>query len=264
MRTKTLLIAAAALAATVISSEAQVYSANIVGYTTQALPIGWANVNATFDLSGGDNLTNLFPNPGPGGGSNPLDFDTVYIWNGAGYSIYTLDSDYPSGVANAGDNAGVTSPTVKPGQLVYLLNDGGNINTTTTNVLTGVVHVDAAPTGSQSVGQTTNVLITGFNFVASKLPVAGGLTSVLGLSNPGPGSGNNILDFSIVYIPNIVNGAFVGYQIVTIDSDFSTGYANAGDNAQVAEPQIPVGAGVIIDYQNANGLGSTYTWVQAY
>jgi hypothetical protein len=40
MKSKTLLIAAAALVAGVITSEAQVYSANIVGYVNVTLPAG--------------------------------------------------------------------------------------------------------------------------------------------------------------------------------------------------------------------------------
>src|ERR1035438_2188220 len=86
MRTKTLLLTAAALlAAGIVSTQAQpVYSQNIVGYTTEILPVGWASVNTPLDLSGGNYLTNVFPNPGPGGGNNPLDFSKVYVWNGVG------------------------------------------------------------------------------------------------------------------------------------------------------------------------------------
>ncbi len=107
------------------------------------------------------------------------------------------------------------------------------------------------------------LLHLGLNYVASKLPVGGGLDSVLQLTNPGPGSGGNVLDYSLIYVPNIVNGNFTGYQIVTIDSDFASGFANAADNAQVSEPQIPVGAGFIIDFVDNNSVGS-YTWTQQY
>jgi hypothetical protein len=267
MRTKTLLIASAALAAGILTSSAQTYSQNIVGYVSQTLPYngnnGWAAVCVPLDFAAGNTLTNLFPNPGPGGGSNPLDYDLVYIWNGAGYSIYTIDSDYPSGVANSADNAGVASPAVTPGSLIFINNAGGNAPALTTNVLAGTVHVDTAPTGAQTVGTTTQVLLPGFNYVASKLPVGGGISSVLQLTNPGPGSGGNVLDYSLVYVPNIVNGNFTGYQIVTIDSDYASGFANAADNAQALEPQIPVGAGFIIDFVDNNSVGS-YTWTQQY
>jgi hypothetical protein len=270
MRTKTLLIAAAALAATVITSQAQVYSANIVGYTTQVLGNQYSAQANPLDISGGNTLTNLFPNPGSGGGNNPLDFDYVYVWNGNGYSQYTLDSDYPSGVANQTDTAGVTAPIITPGQLVYFQNNEVNSGVVT-NVLAGTVHVDAAATGSESVGQTTNVISLGYNFFASKISVAGGLESVLQLPNSvvggngGINGGSGPMDFSYVYVPNInANGQFLGYTQYTIDSDYSTGFANQTDTAQVAEPQIPLGAGFIVQYLNINGAGSTVNWVQTF
>lgn len=284
MRTKTLLIAAAALAATIISSEAQVYSANVVGYTAQVLIYngsannahGWANVSPTLD-QGGNSLTNLFPNPGSGG-TGPLDFDKVYVWNGSGYIVYTLDTDYASGVGDINDNDTVEpfAPTIKPGTLVYILNNGGNVSTSTTNVLAGTVHVDAAATGSQSLGQTTNVLVRGLNYVASKLPVSGGLNSVLQLQqvpggDGGPNGGTGQLDFSVVYIPNIVNGNFTSYSIYTVDSDYTKGYGDINDNDTLSqEPQVPAGTGIVINYLDANssgdGLGaqSTYNWIQKY
>jgi hypothetical protein len=268
MRTKTLLLTAAALlAAGIVSTQAQpVYSQNIVGYTTEILPVGWASVNTPLDLSGGNYLTNVFPNPGPGSGANALDFSKVYIWNGVGYSVYTLDSDFASGVADAFDNNQVSPPpTVNPGTLIYIYTKGGNLTIRATNVLAGTVHVDTpANFVTTFVGATTNVLVKGFNFVASKLPVAGGLTSVLQLKNAGPGGGNNVLDFSLVYIPNInASGVFVGYNTYTIDSDFASGYADAFDNNQVAEPQIPVGSAIIIKYVDNNNQGPYY-WVQQY
>jgi len=274
MRTKTLLLTAAALlAAGFVSTQAQpVYSQNIVGYTTEILPVGWASVNTPLDLSGGNYLTNIFPNAGPGGGNNPLDFSKVYVWNGSGYSTYTLDSDFASGVADANDNNQVSPPpTVNPGTLIYIYTKGGNLTTPATNVLAGTVHVDAAPNFvTTSIGATTNVLVKGFNFVASKLPIAGGLTSVLQLTNPvvggngGPNGGTGPLDFSLVYIPNIsASGVFVGYNTYTIDSDFASGYGDANDNNQVAQPQIPVGGVVIIKYADNNNQGPYY-WVQQY
>jgi hypothetical protein len=71
MRTKTLLIAAAALAVGLISSQAQtVYSANVVGYVTLSLPSGYSMICNQMDLDGkgtnnwigclGTNLPNNF------------------------------------------------------------------------------------------------------------------------------------------------------------------------------------------------------------
>jgi hypothetical protein len=267
MRTKTLLLTAAAFAVGIVASQAQtpVYSQNIVGYVTQTLPIGWSAVSVPLDLSAGNSLTNLFPNAPVGGPtSGPLDGALAYIWNGTGYSIYTLDSDRPTGVGNASDTAGVTAPTINPGTLIYLHNFPNNVTITTTNVLTGTVHYDTAPNFTTTfVGQTTNKLIVGYNFVASKLPIGGAFTSVLQLTNPVAGSGYGPLDGSIVYIPNIVNGNFTGYSIYTIDSTKSTGWGNASDTVAVAEPQLPVGSAAIISYGDINAQGPYY-WVQSY
>jgi hypothetical protein len=271
MRTKTLLIAtAAALAAGIISSQAQVYSQNIVGYVNSPLTKGYVNVANPLDITGGNSLTNLFNNPvaggpgGPNGGSGPLDFTTVLIWNGAGYTTYVLDTDYPTGVANGTDTAGVTPPTVNPGTLIYFNNTTGN---QFTNTLVGTVHVDFAASGTNVVGITTNFLHAGYNYTASKLPLAGGIQSVLGITNSvpggngGPNGGSGPLDFATILIPNINNtGTFLGYTTVVFDTDYSTGFANGTDTAAVPEPQIPVGMGFIIN----NTTGQNYTWTQSY
>jgi hypothetical protein len=255
MKTKTLLIAAAALAAGVISSQAQtpVYSANIVGYVNQPLVSGYVNVANPLDLGAGNSLTNVIQNV-PVGGSGPLDGALVYIWNGVGYSIYTLDSTVATGVADSSDSSAVTAPTVSPGQLIFLLNNTG---ATFTNTAVGTVHVDGPATGSQVVGVTTNVLGTGYSFIASKISVGGGVSSALGLTNTVV-SGTGVLDGALLYVPNIVNGNFLGYNITTIDSSTSTGFADSSDSSAVPEPQVPVGTGFVL----LNNTGNPYTWVQ--
>jgi len=79
MRTKTLLLSAAAMVAGLLSSQAQsnVYSANIVGYVTVT---NGANQYALYALpldSGSNNLTGLFP--------NAANNSQVLIWTGSGY-----------------------------------------------------------------------------------------------------------------------------------------------------------------------------------
>jgi hypothetical protein len=151
---------------------------------------------------------------------------------------------------------------------LFILNNGGNISTPTTNTMTGTVHVDALKSGSQSVGQTTNVLHLGVNYVASILPVGGGLDSALQLEvipggNAGPNGGTGQLDYSTVFVPNIVNGAFTGYTVYTVDSSFASGFGDAGDNEVLVEPTVPVGAGFIVVYKDGNSTGlTTYKWIQ--
>src|ERR1700744_2623354 len=87
MRTKTLLIAAAALAAGVISSEAQVYSQNIVGYINLPLSPGYTLIGnqLSTDLTGTNNtVASVF-------GTNLLVNTAVLAWEPgiAGYTSAT-------------------------------------------------------------------------------------------------------------------------------------------------------------------------------
>jgi len=241
---KTLLIAAAALAASVISSQAQVYSQNIVGYVNKPVITGYVNLANPLDNTTGtaNSLTNIMQNVG-----GALDGMLVYIWNGTGYTIVQFDSGSSTGISDLGATP-VASPTVPPGGFLFLNNNTG---VPFTNTFVGNVHVEGAGTGS--VGRTTNVLANGYNFVASKISVGGGLTSSLGLTNPG-----GIIDGALIYTPNINgSGAFLGYVISQFDSGSGTGFSDLGATP-VAEPQVPVGSGVIIN----NNTGTPYEWTQ--
>jgi len=246
MRTKTLLTAVAALAAGIITSQAQVYSANIVGYVTEKYVPGYANIANPLDMGTGNSLTNLLPNS-----TGALDGTLAYRWNGSGYTIYTLDSSQPTGLGDAQDINPVASPTINPGEMLFFLN---NIGSPVTNIVTGTVHVEGGQTGS-NVGATTNVLANGYNFVASKISVGGRVSTDIGLVNTG-----GVLDGALLYIPNISNGNFLGYTIVTFDSGQPTGFGDAQDINSVPEPVIPVGTGFIV----FNNTGTPYSWVQTY
>ena len=71
---KTLLMAAAALAAGVISTQAQVYSQNVVGYYNLNLVAGYNMVANQFTVGNSNGLNEIFP-------SIP-DSTFVYQWNG--------------------------------------------------------------------------------------------------------------------------------------------------------------------------------------
>jgi len=195
-----------------------------------------------------------------------LDFTTVLVFNGTSFTQYTLDTDFVTGVANGQDNAQVSPvPVVNPGTLIYWNNTGNTPGGAITNTYVGTVHVDAAATGSETVGNTTNYINPGNNFLASKLPIGGGISSVLNITNTvpggngGPNGGSGVLDFSTISIPNIDgSGHFHGYNVTTFDTDFSTGFANGQDNAQASEPVIPVATGFVIF-----NAGAQYLWQQA-
>jgi hypothetical protein len=97
MRTKTLLIAAAALAAATISSQAQtVFSANVVGYVNVIMPAGQL-VLVSNPLDDGTNTTTSL-------GQNLANKSQIQIWNGSGFTatskaggVWTPDLSIPVG-----------------------------------------------------------------------------------------------------------------------------------------------------------------------
>jgi hypothetical protein len=124
---KTLLIAAAALAAGIISSQAQpVYSQNIVGYVNlQFTPGNYTMVATPLQATGTvNNAEQVLPSINPG--------DSVLFWNGAGFDTYAFAAPGlwvgPSGPGSP--------PTINPGTPVFLFNNSGGIET---NTFTGTV-----------------------------------------------------------------------------------------------------------------------------
>ena len=248
---KTLLIAAATLAAGVISSQAQVYSQNIVGYVNTPLPAGFVNIANPLDATGASGVNNSITNV-INVFSGSYDGDGLYIWSGSHYAQYTIDSTVATGIADAADVNAVTPPIISPGQAIFI----NNLNASTTLTFVGTVHVGGAGASTNVVGIATNTIPSNpaFSYVASVIPVAGGISSVLGL--PADGS----LDGCVLYIPNISGGAVHGFTQVTIDSTVAGGFADAADVNPVPEPLIPVGTGFFFD----NLTGSPITWVQSY
>jgi len=243
---KTLLIAGLALAASVITSQAQVYSQNIVGYVNTPVKPGYTALANPLDNATGNSLTNLIP----GIVTGQYDASTIYVWNGTSYNGYFVDSGQ-GGLNDLGDNGNVPSPTINPGTCLFF-NSAVASNTVT---FVGTVHVDGTGVSTNVVGVTTNSL-TGEKFVSSSLPVGGGIASVLELPTTG-GS----MDTDLLYVPNI-NGVgtltgFTGYFIDWANYG-GNGICDFGDNGLVPEPIIPVGSGLFIQ------VNSAVAWAQSY
>jgi len=147
MRTKTLLLSAAAMVAGLISAQAQsnVYSANIVGYVSVT---NAANQYALFALpldTGSNSLNGILPTAPTGA--------TALTWNGAGY---TTSTKTPAGW-NPNQN-------IAPGQGFFLRS-----SVSATNTFVGSVLV---PNG----GSTTNTLTSGiYALVGSPIPYSDSL-----------------------------------------------------------------------------------------
>jgi hypothetical protein len=90
--------------------------------------------------------------------------------------------------------------------------------------------------------------------LSSKLPIGGGISSVLQLPSGG------LLDGCLISIPVFLNGNFHGFTQYTVDSSWPSGFGNGSDSAGVAEPQIPAGASFFFE----NTLGTPENWIQNY
>jgi len=146
---KTLLIAAAALAASIISSEAQVYSQNIVGYVN--LPFANANytpIATPLQATGAvNNAEQLLPSAASG--------DSVLFWNGAGFDNYVFAAP---GVW-VGPGGPGPAPTINPGTAFFYFNQSGTIETNTF-------------VGSVTLSNVVAIANGNYSFLAETAPVA--------------------------------------------------------------------------------------------
>jgi hypothetical protein len=181
MRTKTLLLTAALVAAGAASSMAQVYSVNAVGYVNLSIPKGFSMIGNQF-VQPSYTLGTLIPNPPPS--------TVVYKFTPAGYLIYTFDDIdlvwYPD--ANG---------TIPLGSGVFILAPSAF----------SLTFVGEVPQGT-----LTTPTPKGFSIVSSQVPQAG-TVSTLGLQGEPadviyryvPGAGYNIYtfdDIDLVWYPS--------------------------------------------------------------
>jgi hypothetical protein len=149
MKSKALLIAAAALAAGVMSSQAQVYSQNIVGYINVPLTPGYNLIANQLDLDGTGTNNSIYTTVGTNLPANTQ----VLAWGGSGFTTVKL-----SGTGKWSANNQVITNAVNPGS-------GFFINVA---VATNVTFV-----GNVITGTNTYPIAAGYQIVAPSGPVAG-------------------------------------------------------------------------------------------
>ena len=155
MKIKSLLIAAATLAVGAVTSQAQVYSQNIVGYVNTTIPAnGFALLSNPLN-TGNNILTNVIPV-----GAAPNNTTKAYIYSGGNFVSYTLRASGWSPSA-AGVNVG-------PGAGFFIQ------NTASTNITITFA-------GSVLTGTNLMALSAGYNLIASQVPQSGLVQTGLGL-----------------------------------------------------------------------------------
>jgi hypothetical protein len=158
MRTKTLLIAAAALAVGIISPKAQtVYSANVVGYTTLNLTNGLNLIANQLDLDGtgtNNTLQSVFS-------TNLPNLTKIYVFSGGGWQNVQYSS--ASGGKWLGAATNLVSAALNPGYGVMV-----SIPTTLppTNIVVPLV-------GQVLQGAYTNTITAGLQIVSCQIPLSG-------------------------------------------------------------------------------------------
>jgi hypothetical protein len=233
MRTKTLLIAAAALAAAVTSSQAQtVYSQNIVGYVNQVLPGNPQYSLVTAPLSGTTNAADqIMTCLQPG--------DAISLWNGTTFIVYTYFPGFFTGTNFVDDNFNaLPTPQLTPGQAFFYSNNQG-AGSPETNTWTG------------SCVLSNSVVLPGnpaSSLVASFTPIAALADST-----------NINLPFQPGDTIELWNGT--SFTVYTYFPGFYTGTNFVDDNFNaLPDPTIQVGQGFF--YQNNQGAGSPEAWTQ--
>lgn len=241
MRTKTLLIAAAAMAVGAATSMAQTtYSQNIVGYVNQKVIGGQYNMMVN-PLTGGttNGANEVFNGKGAVAFTGYLpDGTQLFQWNGTAYVVSTYDTTVGADDNNwyNGDESDVApTPLIKPGQGFFLLPTA-----TFTNTYAGSVVVNVG-------GTTNNVSIASqYNMLGSLVPYAGAVSNLT--INLYPPDGSQLFQW---------NGT--AYVVSTYDTTVGAAANNwyNGDESDVAPtPVINVGDGFFLLPT------APYTWTQ--
>jgi len=232
MRTKTLLLSAAALVAGLATSQAQVYSQNVVGYATLTLnPNNYCLIAPTLDVDGtGTNgsITSVL-------GTNCAVNTIVYAWNGSGFDSLGYSVVRGQGTAPIWNIAGVPDSTypLNCGEGFWIVDPSDASVTVSGNVLQGSLVNKFMPSQNN------------YGLISDQVPLAGGLTSVLGYQPT---------ENDIAYI---YNGS--GFNEFTYAPLGRGGSVVWQYNGASNEPQISVGEGFWIV-----PAGATPSWTQTF
>jgi len=258
---KTLLITAAALAAGIISTQAQVYSQNIVGYINLSVPVNGFNVLANqLDIGDGTNgFSQVLANGNFASDQNLVTNTVLYVWNptGQGYGVYQYFSAADATALEIGPGAGGSASSggwyddtdtyqsgpIPPGStyVLYNIHNPNVLNFT----LTGSI---------QTQSTNTYTLVPGFTQFSLVAPVATDLilsNNFVGASDP------NLITNDVLYVWNAGGQGYGVYQYFSAADATSLeigpgagGSASTGgfyDDTDTYQPIVPnVGQGLIL------------------
>jgi uncharacterized protein YcfL len=248
MRTKTLLIASAVLAAGILASSAQTYSQNIVGYANiQTLSAGALyGVACQFAVGVSNGANEIF-------GLNLPNGSSILTWNSGSSSFTTtiFDASDPAGLGTDVvwyDDSGLnqaTIPTLPPGEGFFLSPSGP-----VTSTFAGAVAVNVGTSNTMVLPNAGALYMVGCA-VPYNGPVTNGTASSGGPNLNGLPNGSSVLQWNpdasafTTTIYDASDPAGLGTDVLWYD--------DSGLN-QAACPTITVGQGFFIS------PSSPYTW----
>jgi len=234
MKTKTLLIAAAALAAGIISSQAQsVYSQNVVGYANIATPSSGVQylISIPFKIGVSNGANEVFP--------TLPEFSTLLLWDVPTQNYKTVQTDTSSASGWSDGDFNPVPPPLLPVGKGFFMSPSAPI----TNVFAGTVAVD--------VGTSNKMVLpnAGVQYLVScVVPYAGAVTN--GNSSTGGPNLNGLPEFSTLLLWDVPTQ---NYKTVQTDTSSASGWSD-GDFNPVPVPTINVGQGFFLS------PSSPYTW----
>jgi hypothetical protein len=244
MRIKTLLIAAAALAVGVISSEAQVYSQNIVGYANivSLTPQDYYLMECPFNVGVSNGANEIF-------GTNLPNTSEVLTWDFVNQTYITsiYDGSQGNGIYWY-DSSGYNPqppPILLPGQAFFLFPQGA-----VTNTFAGAVAVSSGGTNQTSMSSPQN-----YYMVGSTIPYSGYVTNVTTGTSQGVNL-NGLPDTSEVLTWDVPSQSYVTFIYDTSQGNGIFWYDSSGYTPGPC-PFLNVGDGIFIFPQG------TYTWTQS-
>jgi hypothetical protein len=233
MRTKTLLLSAAALlSAGFISTQAQVYSQNVVGYANVSTPAGPNYmITVPFAIGASNGANEIWPLISPGVPSLP-DFSEILIWNPStvSYTAYYSDSGSSTLWDDGSFNQNAPAPILPVGKGFFLI-PSANV----TNVFAGTIAVNVGTSNATAFATGPNYL------VGCPVPYAGAVTNgdpTTFAGGPNLSINGGLPDYSEILL---WNPATVSYTAYYSDSGSSTLWDDGSFNQNVALPTLNVG-----------------------
>jgi hypothetical protein len=243
MRTKALLIAAAALAVGIISSEAQVYSQNIVGYCNIPCNDAYGSymIQCPFNVGVSNGANEIF-------GTNLPDTSQILTWD-PNANVFTT-AVYDGSQGNkiywylSDDATPGPAPILLPGQGFFLFAAG-----TVTNTFAGTVAVASGGTNSTAI-------VTPFQnyLIGSVIPYSGYVTNVVNGTSQGFNL-NGLPDTSQVQLWDEPSSSFTTYVYDT--SQGANFWYQADDATPGPCPSVSVGQAFYVYPVDV------YTWTQS-